>query len=227
MNPIDYSLTTVHYYSPISSAAFVLVMLMGGFMRKWTRAGLEIYFIVYCFYLLDIAATFIAYNLPNDVSNRWFYNVIQVPQLGVMLFYFTSKLQSENRRKVYTIAYYLFICVHLIMTTIVNGWLQLNVYALVPMTAIVGLAAFECLRETIDDISINPFTLPFFWFAFATAVSYFGSVPVTSLYFRLEQSAPDLANRIWNINDIVYGLWFIITAFGLIWINRKTTPSYS
>lgn len=227
MNPIDQFLITTHYKSLISLIAFIVVVGLGAIIRNWLRQSMEIYLILIGFYLSDIIAALIGHIMPYGVGNGWYYNIIQVPQLGVTLFFFISKLRADGRRKTYATIYFLFIISHLVMTSVVNGWLQMDLYTLVPMTAVVGIAALDLLRETLDDVGLNPFMLPAFWFAFATLISNLGSVPVTSLYLRLSQTDLLLATRILQINDIVYGLWFLITAFGLIWINRKTTPSYS
>lgn len=227
MNPIDHFLISIHYYSPISLFSFLAVVILGLIMRVWNRQAMEIYLILVGFYLVDVFAWVISYTFPIEIGNRWYYNIIQAPQIGIKLFYFSEKLKSEKRRKAYSRIYYFFIIAHLLITSLGIGWLELDVYTIVPMTAIVGIVALDYLRDKFDEVSANPYILPAFWFAFATMISDLGSVPVTSLYLRLEHSNMHLANQIWHINDVVYGLWFLITAFGLIWINRKTTPSYS
>lgn len=227
MNSVELFLAFVHYYSPISSIAFVSVMCLAGSVRDWSRERLEIYLIIFSFYLIDVTAFLIATKLPIDISNRWFYNIMQIPQLGVVLFYFSRKLISQRRRKTYTILYYIFFITHISMATFIYGWLQLDVYILVPMTAIVGVVALDYIREMLDDVTHKPLYNPAFWFAIATTISYLGSVPVTSLYFRLEESNMDLALRIWHINDVVYASWFLIITVGLLWTHKQMTPSYS
>ena len=227
MNPLGEFLVHTHYYSLVDKIAFVVIVILPVWIRNWDREALSVYLILFGFYMLEISATAVVYIVPVEVGNSWFYNIIQVAQLGITLYYFSDKLKSKRHKYFFHLTYILFLISHISITTLIAGWLQLDIFALVPMTAIVGLAALDFLRESLAEVEDRPIYSPVFWFACATVISNFGSVPITSLYFRIASFDIGLANQIWHINDVLYGLWFLIPAIGLVWISRKTIPSYS
>lgn len=226
MNPLNEFLITTHYYSLVDKIAFVSILASACIIRNWNRELLIVFLIISGFYFVELLASAVNYFVPPEIGNAWFYNIVQVPELGITLWYFVHRLDSQKRRFAYRVIFLAFFVMHLIITIFVIGWSNLDVYALVPMTTITAVAALEYLYELLDNVQLNPTGQIAFWFAFATVFSNFSSVPITSLYLKISTYDAVLANRIWNINDVVYGIWFIITAFGLIWISRKRIPSY-
>lgn len=226
MNSIEQFLLSTHYYSPTTLIGFIVVMGLAVWIKNWDLEALHIFLILAAFYYLEVRAVFIKYIVPSDVGNLWYYNIIQIPQLWVTLFFFVSKLASIRKRRVYYFIYILFFFIHIVILTFFLSWLILDIYAIVPMMAVTGVAAIDFLRHTLNDVKINPFMRATFWFAFATAISNLGSVPITSLYLKISSYDMNLGSRIWRFNDVLYSLWFLLTAIGILWINKRKTLSY-
>jgi len=217
MNQLDLFLYQTHA-APNLFCGLIAIGCMSCFAGNWTGQFNTVFVTLLFFYTLEVIASAIS---RLGFHNLWYYNIVQIPELLIVLFYFSSKLANRRKQRYYTVIAALFVIVHLSTTTYSTGWMQLNVYTLVSMTAIVGFCALEFLRLQLMDVTQSPFDLIQFWFAIATVFSYFGSVPVTSLYLTIVSLNFELAGKIWAINDVMFSLWYIIPLAGVVWINRQ------
>lgn len=221
MNSYEFFLARVHYSYLNVAVGFVSIVALGSLIRSWNRGSISIFLILLGFYLCEVLALFIGSEITPEIGNFWFYNVIQIPELGITLVYFVNKVPYYKRRRYYWIAYFIFLNYHLITLSFITGWNELDLYAITIMTAIVGIVALDYLYHQVIDLSINPLEEPAVWFAFATVIFNLASIPIVSLFSVIQSSYNASFNTFWSINDFIYSLWYIISAIGLLWINRQ------